>query len=557
MIDHTAKNGHSVISISENESAYLEELNVSHKALTQSSRNLRLIESEIEMLIAAKESAIQDMEKFIKLAHEQLDQRRTDLKNQILDQFDKQQNTLLDKTKGIQENILMLKKNIINANNLIQTGNLTGLNPISEHLYNINEETRSLSSSLDLGENYMAFDSNKGLEEFNNCLCTLGQVYTKGFLPTVIAFRGTDGKASHKSRLMTEVCDHQGDTVPLSSDTLSVHITDPLDTKLDTHLSTVGSKCTVTFTPQISGLHKISGMFLGHELISEQTHISVSSNNPVLKFGDYGSGDGTCDIPWAIATDNRNNCLYVTDVEKGLVQKFTGDGEFLSGFSLFAHGQEQTTCNIGLDLNKGLIFCTANKLKGGVFVEAGRILVFDLEGEIEYTFRLKAPWGPRHIGIDGHGDLIMSCPYKGYLVKVDQQGTFLMRMGHDIMTTPGHIAINQDNSIIVPDEDNDCIYIFNPDGTVRHKFGSSGTGKGQLKRPRGVASDGEYILVSETENNRVQVFSNDGTFVSMIDSAADPLNEPCGLAVTTNGYVYVADYHNNCIKMYKYREIAS
>ena len=544
-----------MISISETESACLEELNVSYKTLTQSYRNLRLVESEIEMLIAAKDSAIQDMEKFIMHAHEQLDQRRTDLTHQILDQFDKQEDTLLDKTKGIQENIEMLKKNIINANNLIQTGNLTGLNPISEHLYNINEETRALSSNMDLGENYMAFDSNKGLEEFNNCLCTLGQVYTKGFVPTMIAFKGTEAKAGHTATIMVEVCDHQGDTVPLSYGALSVSITDPQDTKLDTLLSTVGDKCTVTFTPQISGLHKISGMFLGQELISEQTHISVSSNNPVLKFGDFGSGNGSFDIPWAIATDNRNNCLYVTDVENGMIKKFTSDGEFLNQFRLSAYGQEYTTCGIALDLNKRLIFCTANIIKDGVVLEATRILVCNLEDDAQYAFRLWGPWRPRHVGIDGEGAVIMSCPEIKCLIKMGKDREFFLRMGGDIMTTPGHIAISEDNSIIVPDEGDDCIYILNPNGTVRCKFGSSGTGKGQLKRPRGVAIDREYILVSEIGNNRVQVFRYDGTFVSMIDSSADPLNQPCGLAVTTDGYVYVADYGNDCIKKYKYRDI--
>ena len=509
------------------------------------------------MLIAAKESAIQDMEIFINHVHKQIDQRKANLMNQILHHFNTQQNALLDKQKQIQEDIKMLKQNIMNAKNLIQTGDLDGLRPVSKRLNSINEEMRS--SNLDLGENYMAFDSNKGLDEFNNSLCTLGQVYSKGFLPTTIAFKGTELKPGQKSKITVEVCNHRSDTVSVSSDTLSVlsvSITDPQDTKLDTLLCTVGSKCTVTFTPQINGLHKISGVFLGQELISEQTHISVSCNNPVLKFGDYGSGNGAFDTPWGIAIDNKHNVLYVTDVENGLIQKFTGDGEFLSQFSLSVQGHDYTTCNIGLDLDKGLIFCTGNTIKDGIFFEAGRILVFNFEGQIQYMFRLRAPWGPRHIGIDGQGDLIMSCPGIGCLIKVDKKGTVLMRTGRGIVTTPGHIAINKDNSIIVSDEDNDCICILNPDGTVRHKFGSAGIGKGRLNGPRGVASDGEYILVSETVNNRVQVFRYDGTFVSMIDSTTDPLDEPCGLAITTDGYVYVADYGNDCIKKYRYRDMS-
>ena len=121
---------------------------------------------------------------------------------------------------------------------------------------------------------------------------------------------------------------------------------------------------------------------------------------------------------------------------------------------------------------------------------------------------------------------------------------------------PGYISINDDDSIIVPDRTEDCIYIFNPDGTVKHRFGSSGTGKGQLKGPYGIASDGEYILVTEERNNRLQVFRHDGTFVSILGNGEDPLLTPRGMAVTKDGHVYVVDRGHHCIKKYKYKDVA-
>ena len=68
-----------------------------------------------------------------------------------------------------------------------------------------------------------------------------------------------------------------------------------------------------------------------------------------------------------------------------------------------------------------------------------------------------------------------------------------------------------------------------------------------------MATDGEYILVADSGNKRIQVYKLDGTFVSMIESPNDPLKTPRGLAVTKNGYVYVVDCDNHCIKKYKYR----
>ena len=120
---------------------------------------------------------------------------------------------------------------------------------------------------------------------------------------------------------------------------------------------------------------------------------------------------------------------------------------------------------------------------------------------------------------------------------------------------PRFIIINNYDRIIVSDKDNHCINILNPDGSVIHKIGSFGTGKGQLHQPMGVATDGENILVADSENKRIQVFKNDGTFISVIESSEDPLKRPCGLAVTTDGYVYVSDVSDCCIKKYKYRDM--
>ena len=72
---------------------------------------------------------------------------------------------------------------------------------------------------------------------------------------------------------------------------------------------------------------------------------------------------------------------------------------------------------------------------------------------------------------------------------------------------PADVAIVDDDSIIVSDSSNDCIHVLNPNGSTKHTFGSSGSGEGQLNRPRGVATDGENILVADSGNNRISSLS--------------------------------------------------
>ena len=416
------------------------------------------------------------------------------------------------------------------------------------------EKTKSSPSNMDFDKNYMDLNTRKGLHEFNKCLPVLGQIYTRGFLPSTVAFKDIKATAGQKAKLTVKVYNRQGDTIPSSVGPLSVKVTDPVNTEVCASLHMIHPK-SVTFTPQMSGLHEISLKFLGQKLLAEQTHISVGSNNPVLKFGQHGSGHGTFNYPWSIAIDT-DNCLYVTDAVNQVIQKFTEDGKFLSQFSVAVRHKKYTTCGIALDRDKGLIYCPEILLCDNCLHQGNNILVFDRKGEFQRAFpssQHHEGTSPLFIAMNNARHLFISDTWTSDLTKINQEGKFLCCFGD--LKQPSYIAIDDANNIIVSDKDDDSIYILSSYGKLKHKFGISGTGKGELHQPQGIATDGENILVTEEGNNRIQVFRYDGTFVSMIESTGDPLKQPCGLAVTEDGHVYVCDRGNHCIKKYKYKDV--
>ena len=62
--------------------------------------------------------------------------------------------------------------------------------------------------------------------------------------------------------------------------------------------------------------------------------------------------------------------------------------------------------------------------------------------------------------------------------------------------------------ILVADYGNYRISIFNKDGNLIHSFGSSGSDDGKFNHPLGIAiSPNDNIYVSDSDNNRVQIFS--------------------------------------------------
>ena len=76
---------------------------------------------------------------------------------------------------------------------------------------------------------------------------------------------------------------------------------------------------------------------------------------------------------------------------------------------------------------------------------------------------------------------------------------------------------------------------------------------GRFFGPRDVAVTDNAIYVSDTGNERVQVFSRDGAFVDAwggYGSGPDQLIEPVGIAVGPDGLVYVADSGNARVAMF-------
>ena len=144
---------------------YLKELNVSYCSLTHNKNNLQIIESEMTFLTAAKETAIKDMETFKNRIHEEMEKRSNDLMTQLLDQFNEKRNALLDKQKVITEENGLLNDTLMQAKRISKTGKLGKLKPISESLQKVNDKAQPVSSNLELGENYLAFDSNKGSDQ--------------------------------------------------------------------------------------------------------------------------------------------------------------------------------------------------------------------------------------------------------------------------------------------------------------------------------------------------------------------------------------------------------
>jgi PKD repeat protein len=129
---------------------------------------------------------------------------------------------------------------------------------------------------------------------------------------------------------------------------------------------------------------------------------------------------------------------------------------------------------------------------------------------------------------------------------------------------PAGIYCDVGNSIVyVADRDNNRVQKLRTTGSFILTIGSSGLGDGEFSLPMGVAKmpgiRGDYsayqarVYVSDTGNNRIQIFQTDGTFKESwgsLGSQNAQFNSPRGIAISNTGYVYVADFNNNRIQKF-------
>ena len=531
---------HSTLEATAARSTLEDQLLRSHTIQAQIQNAIREIQSEMQTIQENKDHATENLVAFIQSTQHQLERCLQEATDAISQQHEIQHGKLDGKQWPLQQAAESLQKHITQSEEIIKTDDV---NEIMSSRGNLEKATQITKFQLDQREKLIKSDLVLDPNLLNDRFHSIGQLYFNSILPTSVAFKNNEITAGLESVITVQLYNDAGNQVLFVPSSLTIRIIDPQQDELPVTLNTTSPESTVTFTPQVSGKHEISVMCLGQKMKSEQTHIMVNSNNPVLKFGKEGDGNGNFKHPYDIVMD-KNGVLYVADDSRTRIQTFSDNGKFLNKFFVNDH-EGDDIFGVALDQDNELIYCT--KLSDNL------MLVFDLEGQLQHSYKLHIMDKPGLIAINRHYEIIISDLANERLCKFNKQGKHLSCMGN--LKFPGFIAISNDDSVIVADALDGCVYVFSPDGSVRHKFGSSGTGKGQLKEPAGVATDGEYILVGDKGNNRIQVFRYNGTFVSMIESKDDPLQFPFGLVVTGDGYVYVADYFNHCIKKYKYRHM--
>uniref|UniRef100_A0A8C2HUM3 Tripartite motif-containing protein 2 n=1 Tax=Cyprinus carpio TaxID=7962 RepID=A0A8C2HUM3_CYPCA len=112
------------------------------------------------------------------------------------------------------------------------------------------------------------------------------------------------------------------------------------------------------------------------------------------------------------------------------------------------------------------------------------------------------------------------------------------------------VAASSVGKVLIADSNNQCVQIFSNDGQFKSRFGARGRSPGQLQRPTGVAlhPSGD-IIIADYDNRWVSIFSSDGKFKTKIGSGK--LMGPKGVSVDRNGHIIVVDNKSCCVFIFQ------
>ena len=226
----------------------------------------------------------------------------------------------------------------------------------------------------------------------------------------------------------------------------------------------------------------------------------------LYEFGSAGTGDGQFVWPTGIAIDDDNN-IYVSDEWLSRINIFDADGKFINQW-----GDQGSS-----------------------------------DGQLN---------GPSGIAIDAEGNLCISDTRNNRIQKFSKEGKFLLKFGTQDrlkgkLNLPWGLTIDHSGNVFVADWGNNRVQKFSPEGDVMFSYGESITDTepkpmaeveldntlglykgiqkqepGSLDGPSDVAVDQDGdVYVVDWGNDRVQVFSADGSFVTAFIGDAEKLSK--------------------------------
>jgi DNA-binding beta-propeller fold protein YncE len=263
--------------------------------------------------------------------------------------------------------------------------------------------------------------------------------------------------------------------------------------------------------------------------------------------------------PFGVAVDSKG-LVYVADEKVGAV--FIFNTETKDVVDMIKNGQHAK-----FDLITGLAMDDADRL----FVSDANlhhVLVFNPKHVLEATISdsIEQPVGLAvdnenrflYVADSGRDQVLVfdaDAPYK-LLRKIGTSGKKHSLTEPGQFSRPVGVAVDDDGNLYVTDTFNNRVEIFDAEGNFISTFGKAGDGPGYLARPKGIAVDCDHhIWVVDSMQNRVHVFNREGRLLIWLGGVGllpGQMTMPTGIAIDKNNRVFTTEQYPGRLQQFQY-----
>ena len=147
----------------------------------------------------------------------------------------------------------------------------------------------------------------------------------------------------------------------------------------------------------------------------------------------------------------------------------------------------------------------------------------------------------------------MTIPLRDYAKIKEKNCQLVTHYGGKKFSLPCGIAIGPSNEVVMVENCNEEVIIFDKDLKLIKTFGN-GSGDSKLSNPTCVAVDRNVIVVLEEDDYVMKIFSLQGDYLSKFGSYGNGDGQfdcPQGLCYNSKGLLYVVDHGNNRVQVFQ------
>ncbi len=270
----------------------------------------------------------------------------------------------------------------------------------------------------------------------------------------------------------------------------------------------------------------------------------------VKTIGRAGQGAGEFLMPMGLIIDAYGQ-LYIADAGNNRVQVIDSNGHFVAEFGSYGwrDGEFDFPNDVDLSLDTLYVADTGNN----------RVQYCNLVNRIFYPltttsqdFQFDAPEG---IGLGRNGEVFVVDTLNHRWVQFSRNLALVFTIGsfgssREQFWNPTDLLVNPHGTVYVVDTGNHRIMSYDFSGNPIRTWGKEGNALGQFREPKRLAIDSwNYLYVTDSGNRRIQVFTAEGQ--AIIEFTVKTLLNPCGIAVSEKGRVFVTDTDAGDIKVFQ------